>query len=195
MQLALKGSVFAAFALLAIGCAANPDTDKAAHGESYLEGAEQPEEPAAPAPGEPTYHTRVLRDATTSTVLKLATDTVRCSAQGYGQFELKISVPDLDWLAYFDHRVEDEGQPCMTGGACTADFRPADIIDAEEPFVTAPIRVVLTELLEVRPNDRTCTRSLEETVTTTVRGHAFAHFRASEPTPVDYATCLELLKL
>lgn len=142
-----------------------------------------------------TERTRVLSDDTTAVVLSLTAQTVRCNALGYGVEELKISVPDLDVLAHFDHRVESEGTPCMTAGACSETLTPASLIDSSRPLEVAQIRVVLTETVVLYPEHETCGRDLVETVTTTVRGLAFSHERSGSLPNTDWATCQQLMKL
>lgn len=148
-----------------------------------------------PAAAEPVDVTRVLKDTTTLISLPLNEQTVFCTDRGYGNVQLKVSVPDLDWLAHFDHRVFGEGVPCITGGACTDGRGPSLILDAAQPLETVPIRVVLSEHLTVDADAQTCTRILNEKVTSLIRRHKFDHYRSGEPETVPYAQCAAVLDL
>lgn len=134
----------------------------------------------------------VLKDTTTIVALDLNPKTVFCTARGYGTVQLKVSVPDLDWLAHFDHRVVGEGLPCITGGACSEALQPGNIIDLNEPVVLAPIRVVLKQTLSIDEDAKTCTQTLTENITSLIRGKPFTHVRGSEPVPMDLEKCLKL---
>ena len=79
--------------------------------------------PARPLPGE---LRTVLSDVTSPISLLLTEDTVFCSAIGYGLSFLKVSIPQLDQLAHFDHRVEEAGLPCAAVGACDEALGPLD---------------------------------------------------------------------
>lgn len=138
---------------------------------------------------------RILRDVTTPVVVALNSETVFCTARGYSEVVLKISVPDLDWLAYFDHRVEGENLPCMTAGVCTEELTPESLINPAEPLARMDVRVVLTEHIVLDHEGQTCVRSLDEVVTGTLRGQEFTHYRAGEVAPSDYATCVAITNL
>src|SRR4051812_27490699 len=55
----------------------------------------------------------LVRDRTSDVKLALNAQTVRCSDIGYGNMQLKATVPDLKWLALLNHANEGEGQPCI----------------------------------------------------------------------------------
>lgn len=145
------------------------------------------------AAAEPYTVDSVLKDTTTVVALDLNPKTVFCTARGYGTVQLKVSVPDLDWLAHFDHRVVGEGLPCITGGACSEALQPGNIIDLNDPVVLAPVRVVLSQTLTVDDNAKTCTQRLNEEVTSLIRGRTFKHYRSSDATPLDMAKCQKLI--
>src|SRR5690349_14105848 len=90
----------------------------------------------------PVQISRVLKDTTTTVALELTDQTVFCTNRGYSQIELKVSVPDLEWLAHFDHKVVGERVPCITGGECSPDLQPTTILDPNETVALAPVRVV-----------------------------------------------------
>jgi hypothetical protein len=140
-------------------------------------------------------HDRVLRDQTTTIALQLDAERVFCTAVGYSDIQLKISVPDLDWLGALDHRVEGETLPCMTGGLCAASdaalgeegLTPADFIGDGPAVEIVPVRVVLIEHLVLDAGGGQCTRSLEEDVSATIQGHPFTHqaWGGGESVPVE----------
>jgi hypothetical protein len=146
---------------------------------------------AATASAAITQTTRVLKDTTTDIALKLTPETVFCSDIGYGNVLLKVSVPDLDWLAHFDHRAESEGVPCMASARCTDSFSPARLIDPSNPVGMAKVRVTLTEMLTINSDLRICRRELREFIKGDVKGVAFTHERADE-VPVDFDVCEKL---
>lgn len=143
----------------------------------------------------PGSFSRVLKDTTTAVALELNASTVFCTGSGYAGVMLKISIPDLDWLAHFDHRVEGTTLPCATGGACTADFDATTLLQGGAGIEVVPVRVILSETLSVDLNARTCERLLSEHVTTTIRGHTFVHHAAdATPTQVPFSQCLAIAR-
>jgi len=140
-----------------------------------------------------TYQQEVtLKDSTTLVAIELNDKSVFCTTLGYGTNQLKVSVPDLDWIAHFDHRVVGEGLPCITAGECRGNLQPGKFIDANDPVVLAPVRVVLKQTLNIDDAQHVCTQTLSEDVTSLIRGQVFKHFRAGKPTPLDYAKCLKI---
>ena len=138
---------------------------------------------------------RVLKDTTTMISLNLNAETVFCTSRGYGSVQLKVSVPDLTWLAHYDHRVVGERIPCMTGGECSEILQPTGILDANEQFAVVPIRVVLTQHLTIDDQKKTCTQGLSERISSYVRGRSFQHSRGGDVTTLDYESCLKLINL
>jgi hypothetical protein len=145
------------------------------------------------AMAEPNSYETVLKDTTTIVALDLNPKTVFCTARGYGTIQLKISVPDLDWLAHFDHRVVGETLPCITGGECIGELQPGKIIDLNEPITLAPVQVVLKQVLEVDDAAKTCSQTLNEEIHSLIRGKPFNHFKFGDTTPLDYAKCQKLI--
>lgn len=138
---------------------------------------------------------RVLRDSTTIVALNLNTTTVFCTARGYGTVQLKVSVPDLAWLAHFDHRVVGETEPCMTAGVCNEQNGPSRIISSTERLAVVPVRVILTENLVIDEEAKTCTSRLSEEVKSNVRGVDFQHFKSEGPKADDFERCLKIRRL
>jgi hypothetical protein len=138
----------------------------------------------------PVESKRVLKDTTTYVPLELTAQTVFCTDRGYGNVQLKVSVPDLDWLAHFDHRVVGETLPCMTGGACTAALTPGSIIKPGERVTVVPVRVVLIEHTLIDRTARSCKQLLEEQIVSNVRGRKFTHSKSDPDYKVaDFEKC------
>jgi hypothetical protein len=142
----------------------------------------------------PEHLMRVLKDTTTQVALELTPTTVFCTARGYMSEVLKVSVPDLDWLAHFDHRVEAEGLPCVAGGPCIDGFGPGQIIDPNDRVALASVRVVLEEHLTLDRQKRTCSRVLGEKIHAVIRGRDFDHFKDSGSESVDFEKCEKLIR-
>jgi hypothetical protein len=145
---------------------------------------------ATRAQAAPEVRSRVLKDTTTWIAIQLDDKSVFCTERGYGELELKVSVPDMDWLAHFDHRVVGETLPCIAGGACVAGSQPSDILQSQNPVDVAPLRVVLSEQITIDHTAKTCQRRLSEAVSADIRGKQFTHFRAGDPTPDTYDKCV-----
>ncbi|MEZ4815930.1 MAG: hypothetical protein R3A80_12135 [Bdellovibrionota bacterium] len=137
---------------------------------------------------------RVLKDETTMVALALNETNVFCTPLGYGTVQLKINVPELDHLAHFDHRVENEGFPCITGGVCSNENSPTSILHGEK-LVAVPIRVILSETLTLDYETKTCTRTLSEKVKSHIKNRDFGHFRSGEPVAQPYESCLKVVNL
>lgn len=139
-------------------------------------------------------HERVLRDTTTKIALALNTDTVFCSALGYSVSFLKVSVPDLDWLAHFDHRVEAAGLPCAAAGACSETVTPEGLLAGNPALSVVPVRVVLTEKLTLDTSARTCSRQLVEKVTIQLADRVLRHSAEGDIELWPYEKCAAVLK-
>jgi hypothetical protein len=133
-------------------------------------------------------------------VIRLDETTVRCSSLGYGRTELKISVPQLEWIAIFDHSNIGESVPCMTAGQCEQIFsngdvlpglRPSDIIRSSEPRGETSIEVTLTEHLMIDTEKKTCTRSLEEDLKADLRRQNFTHSRIKFIREYPFEICMQ----
>ncbi|OUR95299.1 hypothetical protein A9Q84_15780 [Halobacteriovorax marinus] len=154
---------------------------------------------------------RIIKDRTHETTIKLDRSTVRCSALGYGSAELKITVPSLKWNAIFDHSNTDGRGPCVTAGrmSCSAFLQfpaitpgslpdlslpnnsiPDVLIDAEKPEERISVRVFLTEEFNIR--EEICTRTLKENVVTMVRGIEFKHQRVKSIGELPISECVKV---
>lgn len=152
----------------------------------------EPTPPARPAPEVPNEVQSVLSDVTTWIDLELNESTVFCSALGYGLSFLKVSIPQLDQLAHFDHRVEESGLPCAAVGECSSEVGPHTILAGGAGVERVAVRVVLTEVLRLDPAARTCTRQLVEEVFATVRGVPLRHREQDKPAPMRFDVCMAL---
>jgi hypothetical protein len=117
----------------------------------------------------------LLSDLTHPVTVELNEQTVRCSNLGYSSTELKVSVPALTFLARLDHRNLGEDQPCMTAGRCAPSNLPEDVIGNGPRSERTEIRIVLEEELYLNLVDRTCTRTVTETLSATIAGKPFTH--------------------
>ena len=123
---------------------------------------------------------RILKDETNNVTVTLTKDTVRCSNIGYSNLELKVSVPDLDYLAIFNHANVGEALPCMSAGKCVPGNNPIDIIIPGKDTEQTDIRVQLVEILDIDLPTQKCNRTLEERVSAQIRGKAFRHVHSAD---------------
>lgn len=138
---------------------------------------------------------RVVSDKTSPVALTLNADTVFCSALGYGVSFLKVSVPDLDWLAHFNHRANTLGLPCAAAGECTDLLNPESILQSRPGVETVEVRVVLTEVLRVDLQGQRCSRWLKEDVEAKVRGVQLRHHVDGPVEAVPFEQCQVLAAL
>ena len=126
----------------------------------------------------------ILADSKTF-VAEVSEKTVRCSELGYGSGLLKINLVGLDGWTLFDHtnsHVGEFGDPCMAAGACrVGDSTVAEFINKGGPgteIVTVQ-RTVLEHKLETKDQNGqdVCMRSLQEDLSTSIRGEKFLHTR------------------
>ena len=136
---------------------------------------------------------RVLKDTVTDVAIVLNKDTVFCTERGYGTVQLKISVPDLDWLAHFDHRVVGETLPCITGGQCSDRLNPGTIVGSDDPIEVAPVRVTLSEHLTINDQAKSCKSLLDERIQASIRGRVFTHYKVGDLKEVDYEKCVRVV--
>jgi hypothetical protein len=153
----------------------------------------EPARPGEPAPLPAEVRT-VLRDVTTPIDLSLTPSTVFCSAIGYGLSFLKVSIPQLDELAHFDHRVEEAGLPCAAVGACDDVLGPDSVLQGRPGVERVAVRVVLLEVLRLDHETKQCTRQLKEDVFATVRGVALSHDEEDKPAPLAWDACVLLAR-
>src|SRR4051812_4514718 len=140
-----------------------------------------------------TLEKEVFRQTTDITV-PLHPSSVRCSALGYGQPELKVDVPDLDWAAVFNHRQLGEGEPCMTAGVCDGTHTPARVLAGGAGDIPAHLLVVHTEIATIDRGRAVCVRELVEELTMELRGLTFAHRKSTPLLPWTAAECRKLYK-
>lgn len=131
----------------------------------------------------------ILKDSKTFPA-EVSNSTVRCSAVGYGNEELKINLSALDGWTLFDHTNANfgdiDGEPCMTAGLCkrhglSHGFSVEDVIQNNPAIVTITVlRTVKEVKMETvdQHNQRVCQRSLREELETTIRGIKFHHVRS-----------------
>ncbi|MBY0515697.1 MAG: hypothetical protein K2P81_02230 [Bacteriovoracaceae bacterium] len=138
--------------------------------------------------------TREISKQTNQIVVRVAHDSVRCDARGYGSSELKIDVKDLDWAASFNHRTFGEGQPCMTSGRCSPTSNPDTLLSQGEGDETVDLEVTHTEKAFIDETHNTCTRILQEDLKMTLRGKIFTHTRSGNLGETTAKACMALFK-
>ena len=134
----------------------------------------------------------ILKDNKTTETM-VSTETVRCSAVGYGASLLKINISALDGWTLFDHsnsQFGEFGEPCMSAGQCKAPWIPEGLtvdglIQNKPGLEKVTIDREVIELKHVgQINDghggemEVCVRQLVENLKTTVRGTEFVHSRS-----------------
>lgn len=146
-------------------------------------------------------HEMTLKDEVVQLNLALNAETVRCLVGDYGASSLKISVPSLKYYTVFSHTTEGETLPCINAGFCgdtplgrgNPERVPETIIDVKNPFQLTDLRIVLTETLTLDHAGKTCTRTLNEHVSATVRGMDFQHHAGAGIGTMKYETCLNII--
>lgn len=139
----------------------------------------------------------LIHNKDVKTTVHLNDKTVRCSALGYGVSELKISVPALDYLAFFDHSNIGESEPCMTAGMCTFrntgdGNRVSDILDPNKPSEEIEINMILKEVYYINHDQKSCSRAIEESLKSDLRGKTFTHFRSKSLGDYPYSLCVQI---
>jgi hypothetical protein len=136
--------------------------------------------------------TRTVSDETTLIDLQLNEQTVFCTVLGYGgDFFLKVSIPQLDQLAHFDHRVEGTNLPCAAVGLCSEQMNADNILQGNPGIEPVWVRVVLVEHLERDGDLKTCRRQLVEDVSATIRGVPVKHHVEGEWESMPFAHCAQ----
>jgi hypothetical protein len=134
--------------------------------------------------------TSTVKDVTTPISLELNDTSVFCTSLGYGgENFLKVSIPQLDALAHFDHRVEGTNLPCAAVGLCSAQMNADNILQSNPGLEPVDLRVLLTEKLFLDGDAETCQRQLIEDVSTTVRGVPLKHHVEGELETLTLADC------
>jgi hypothetical protein len=121
---------------------------------------------------------RIVKAETHEINVEVKEGDVRCSSLGYGQMELKMSVPDLKYISPLDHTNEGELLPCMTAGRCRAGNMPTDLINGMPGIENTTLHRVLKEVVVLDRTTGRCTRNITESVTMKVRGKDFRHVRS-----------------
>jgi hypothetical protein len=128
-------------------------------------------------------------------------ETVICSAIGYGQAEVKISIKELDGWTIFDHSNasfgDGKGLPCMTAGICKkpwtkVGFSIEDVIQNNERVekIVVDRELVETRILVRDENQfRSCQRTLTENLRTVVGGIPFTHSREGAEQSLPESAC------
>ena len=134
----------------------------------------------------------------TRSQVQVPLNTARCSALGYGRSEMKISVPALKGVAFFDHANVGEADPCMTAGACTDSFN-ADTFKTEfscgsnlSAYWPADLHVVLSEKFSLDLANKTCTREVIENVSMMVGDVPFTHLRSKDFGTFPFELCEQI---
>lgn len=150
---------------------------------------------------------RVLISDSKITDVELNTDTVRCSAKGYGLAELKVNIKGLDGWTLFNHsniKAGDlAGQPCMTAGACRGfgndnGLSIDDILNGSVRTEKIKVNRQIIEVKNIGKDENgtdVCFRHIEERLQTSVsRGSAngsikFSHLRSGLDETFPLAVC------
>lgn len=135
---------------------------------------------------------KILRDEQVPSTLQLDEQSVRCSALGYGTSQLKISVPDLKWVAIFDHINVGESEPCMSAGLCTPERNPESLIGGGVKSTSVTLHHVLKEVYTLDLAAKTCQRTLKENLDTLVEGIPFFHERSADLGSFPFEFCEKL---
>lgn len=141
----------------------------------------------------------IISDRTTNVTLELDASTVKCLVGDYGASSLKISVPELNRIANFNHTTEGESLPCINAGPCKTEFvknglEVNDILGKGGPTESAKVRVVSEEYYYMETANNYCYRGIVETVTTEVRGLPFKHVKEAPLATMPLSTCRSVIK-
>lgn len=145
----------------------------------------------------------ILKDIKTVET-QVSTETVRCSATGYGASLLKINIAALDGWTLFDHsnsQFGEFGEPCMSAGQCKAPWLP-DGLGVEDLVQSNPGKEKITierEVIETKHHGQihngaggeidVCVRQLIENLKTNIRGIEFTHSRSGAREEFPIAAC------
>jgi hypothetical protein len=131
--------------------------------------------------------------------LDLNDKTVRCFTGDYSAPSLKISIPELREYTAFRQTTRGETAPCINAGLCKMGFEneglsPDQILNSQKPTEDVIVIITLKEILELNHNDKTCSRRLEETLASNVRGLEFKHADGTDLGALNYDLCLKMKK-
>lgn len=134
--------------------------------------------------------------------IALNKETVRCLVGDYGARSLKISIEELMGLTVFRHTTRGETLPCINAGACSHEsdpngegLKPEMILDETRPTEIVQMTIVLKEVLTLHHQEKICTRGLEETVSSHVRGLDFKHWDGAQIGHLEWDVCLKMKEL
>ncbi len=103
--------------------------------------------------------------------------TVKLSRAGYDRDIVKILIPQLAEITLLNHRNEGESAPCLaTWTRSSAD----DIHQGLSQIHTLDIQIELKKILVRDTTANSCKVSLQEDITTVIRGELFNHRRTHE---------------
>lgn len=123
--------------------------------------------------------------------------TVRCLVGGYAMSSLKITVPELKDFTRFRQTTRGETEPCINAGACKSPgfpdgLDPSRILKSNKPTEEVNFTIVQEEVLNIDHTQKTCFRSVLETVSATVRGLKFEHTDGISLETTPYDVCVQL---
>lgn len=151
----------------------------------------------AVSPAEAKHSSRVILADSKTFITEISDHTVRCSDLGYGSGFLKINLVGLDGWTLFDHtnsHVGEFGDPCMAAGACRVgdasvqNFINKGGLGTEVVTVSRVVQEHKTEKKDQSGQD-VCVRSLQEDLSTTIRGERFLHMRAGADQTFSVEVC------
>lgn len=147
---------------------------------------------------------KVLVEQNFQISVPLTTETVRCSAIGYGSSELKVSVPDLKWISPFNHANDGELEPCMTAGRCARTLvgfgssdptqTPDFVIQTAGPQAKTTLHRKLIEVYVLNTAERKCRRTLLERVEMSIAGKSFTHSRSADMGEFAFDLCEQAVR-
>ena len=144
--------------------------------------------------------TRLLLKDSKVLSVELNDETVRCSAFGYGQSELKVNIKGLDGWTLLDHsniRFGDANPlPCMTAGVCGQEDNDLSVEKilhgnprTEKVTVNREVSEVKFVTTGTAAGPKACQRQLVETLETVVGGVPFKHSRSIMAELLPLASC------
>lgn len=129
--------------------------------------------------------------------VELNKQTVRCLVGDYGASSLKISLADIRPYTVFPQTTRGETAPCINAGRCKTKFMKNgltvdQVIDTAKPTENINVTVVLLEEIVIDHMNKTCTRSLRETLDSPVRGLNFHHEDGKSIGDLPYDVCVSM---
>lgn len=133
----------------------------------------------------------LIREVNATSLVLLNSETARCSDIGYGNLQLKVSVPDLAWMSIYNHANPGETQPCISAGRCRSGFAPGNLIDPNRPYENVPLNIRVVEKLTINHDQKSCFRQVDEHVASEIRGIKFTHLRSGGESSMPYSICVK----